>query len=187
MLQLVEHLPEGHRLVWNSNFFHSDETRALLDGVVDVWLADFKFGQDACALRLAEVKDYFSVVTDNLLAAARSGARLMVRHLLMPGHVDCCTRPVAAWLRQNLPLVEVGLTTAFLPLHRTSDHPELLGTFDAPSVASEIRREFGLREVAGTPAPASAGRGYQGTLFVAPDGSITLMDPSAGVAEWWNA
>lgn len=188
MLQLVEHVPPGHRLVWNSNFFHSDETRQLLDGVVDVWLADFKFGQDACARQLAGVENYLSVVTGNLLAAASSGARLVVRHLLMPGHVECCARPVAAWLQQNLRGVEVGLTTAFLPLHRAGEHPELLEPLDTEAVASELRREFGLRGVAGMPAAApTSGGGYQGTLFVAQDGSITLMDPGAGVADWWNA
>ena len=63
----------------------------------DVWLADFKFGNDACALRLAKVPDYTSSVRENLLWADRH-SELIVRHLLMPGHIECCWRPVAEWL-----------------------------------------------------------------------------------------
>ena len=41
----------------------------LLDGMFDVWLADYKFGNDACAQRLAKVPDYVRVVRENLLWA----------------------------------------------------------------------------------------------------------------------
>jgi putative pyruvate formate lyase activating enzyme len=185
-LELVDAMPPDHPLVWNSNFHHSPETHELLDGVVDTWLADFKFGNDGCAHCLAGVERYVDVVTTNLRRAREGRGRLVVRHLLMPGHLECCTRPVLEHLRANLPDVEVGLTTAFLPLHRAASCPELLETvcFDADA----LRREYALRPIEATrvatetPAPL----GYQGTLFVAADGAVTLMDPSPAVTAWWD-
>ena len=44
----------------------------------------------------------------NLRHAASQG-RLIVRHLLLPGHFDCCYRPVVRWMRENLPDVEFSV------------------------------------------------------------------------------
>jgi putative pyruvate formate lyase activating enzyme len=124
VLDLVSALPDSARLVWKTNAHGSDEARALLDGVFDVWLADYKFGNDECARRLARVTDHTAVVRENLLwANARS--ELIVRHLLMPGHVDCCWRPVAEWLAENLPGVKVNLRSGFWPAWQARRHPEL--------------------------------------------------------------
>ncbi|MGA2854147.1 MAG: radical SAM protein, partial [Verrucomicrobiota bacterium] len=66
-LELVAVLPDSARLVWKTNAYGSARARELLDGMFDVWLADFKFGNDACAQRLAKVFDYVRVVQENLL------------------------------------------------------------------------------------------------------------------------
>ena len=47
-------------VVWKSDFHGTREAFALLDGVVDVYLADFKFGDDACARRIAGVENYLA-------------------------------------------------------------------------------------------------------------------------------
>ena len=101
-LELVSALPETAKLIWKTNAHGSASARELLDGMFDVWVADFKFGNDACAQRLAKIPDYVRVVQENLLWAA-DHSELIVRHLLMPGHVECCWRPVAQWLAANLP------------------------------------------------------------------------------------
>lgn len=132
-LAFAGRLPDDATLIWKSNAHASAEARALLDGIFDVWLPDFKFGNDACALRLARVENYTAIVRENLLwAAPRS--RLVVRHLLMPGHVECCWGPIAVWLAANLPDVEVSLRESFWPAWQSRRHPELSG----PSVAAEI-------------------------------------------------
>lgn len=124
VLELVAELPADARLVWKTNAHGSAEARALLDGLFDVWLTDYKFGNDACAQRLAKVGNYTAIVRENLLwADAQSD--LIVRHLLMPGHVDCCWRPVAAWLAKCLPGVKVNLRSGFWPAWRANRHLEL--------------------------------------------------------------
>jgi putative pyruvate formate lyase activating enzyme len=123
-LELVAALPDDAKLIWKTNAHGSAQARELLDGLFDVWLADYKFGNDACAQRLAKVCDYTRVVRENLLWAD-DHSELIVRHLLMPGHVECCWRPVAAWLAENLPGVKVNLRSGFWPAWHAGRHGEL--------------------------------------------------------------
>ena len=51
-----------------------------------------KFGNDACASALAGAQGYRAAM-EELLPLAAGSANLLVRHLVMPGHLDCCTGP----------------------------------------------------------------------------------------------
>jgi putative pyruvate formate lyase activating enzyme len=101
-------------VIWNSNFHATPEAMELLSGVVQVYVADFKFGNDGCARAIAGVDNYFQTVTRNLLLAAAQ-ADLIVRHLLLPGHFDCCYRPVVEWMRRHLPGAKFSIRDGFLP------------------------------------------------------------------------
>lgn len=138
-LELVAALPDSAQLVWKTNAHGSAQARELLDGMFDVWLADFKFGNDGCAQRLAKITDYVCVVQENLFWA-NEHSELIVRHLLMPGHIDCCWKPVAEWLAENLPGVKVNLRSGFWPAWHAARHSELRGTVSAAEAecASQI-------------------------------------------------
>lgn len=140
-LELVSLLPDSAKLVWKTNAHGAAQARELLDGIFDVWLADFKFGNDDCAQRMAKVADYIQVVQENLLWADEHG-ELIVRHLLMPGHVECCWRPVAEWLAENLPGVKVNLRSGFWPAWQARRHAELR----QPILKSEIDQAFTLAQ-----------------------------------------
>lgn len=126
-LELVAALPDSARLVWKTNAHGSAQARELLAGMFDVWLADFKFGNDACARRLAKVSDYVRIVRENLVWA-HAHSELIVRHLLMPGHLECCWTPVAEWLAMEMPDVKVNLRSGFWPAWRAARHRELCRT-----------------------------------------------------------
>ena len=147
-LELVAELPASAKLVWKTNAHSSADARALLDGMFDVWLADFKFGNDRCAQRLAKVPDYLRVAQENLFWA-REHSELIVRHLLMPGHVDCCWKPVARWLAAEMPGVKVNLRSGFWPAWHSFRHPELRATVSKSESdrAWEIARECALNLV----------------------------------------
>ena len=138
-LEFVSLLPASAKLIWKTNAHGSAPARELLDGMFDVWLADFKFGNDACAQRLAKVSDYLCVVQENLLWA-NTHSELIVRHLLMPGHAECCWRPVAQWLAQNLPGVKVNVRAGFWPAWKSRRHEE----FSNPISTAETDFAFGL-------------------------------------------
>ena len=133
-LEIAAALPDETRLVWKTNAHGSAQARELLDGVFDVWLADYKFGKDECALRLARVENYSEVARENLLWAA-THSELIVRHLLMPGHVDCCWKPIARWLAEELPGEKVSLRTGFWPTGVSGAETER---------AFAIARDYGL-------------------------------------------
>jgi putative pyruvate formate lyase activating enzyme len=127
VLEIVAALPDSAKLIWKTNAHGSERARRLLDGLFEVWLADYKFGNDACAARLARIPDYVRPVRENLLWANQNG-ELIVRHLLMPAHLECCWRPVAAWLARALPGVKVNLRSGFWPAWRANRHPEFQPT-----------------------------------------------------------
>lgn len=145
-LELVAALPPEAKLIWKTNAHGTAVAREWLDGLFDVWLADYKFGNDGCAERLARVPNYTAVVQENLRWAYEH-SELIVRHLVMPGHGECCWRPVAEWLGGNLPGVKVNLRTGFWPAWQAKRHAEFgRMTSEAEGVlARKIAAENGLR------------------------------------------
>ncbi len=88
-------------VVWNSNMYHSTELAEIIEDLVDVWLGDFKYGNDDCAKKYSKVPKYWKVVTRNFLRAKDNG-ELLIRHLVLPNHIECCTDPIAKWVAENL-------------------------------------------------------------------------------------
>jgi len=142
VLEIVAALPEGVPLVWKTNAHGSAQARAWLAGLFDVWVADYKFGNDECARRLARVTGYNAVVQENL-RWAHAECKLIVRHLVMPGHVECCWFPIAGWLAENLPGVTVSLRDGFWPAWQTSMRRST--TTSEFARARTIAEEYGLK------------------------------------------
>jgi len=113
VLETLSLLDEHPPVVWNSNFYMTYEALELLEGTVDIWLPDLKFGNDACAQALSEMQDYWHTVTQAILWAASRGD-IIIRHLLMPGHERCCTQPVLEWIKANVPQARVSLLDQFI-------------------------------------------------------------------------
>jgi putative pyruvate formate lyase activating enzyme len=102
-------------MLWNSNFFMSGETMKILRLLIDVWLPDFKFGPDRCAVTLSKTPWYWETVTGNLKTIYDWGEDFTIRHLVMPNHVECCTRPVLEWIAENMPDVPVNVMDQYHP------------------------------------------------------------------------
>jgi len=125
--RILEAMAESDSLppvIWKSDFHSTPEAFDLLEGVMDVYIADLKFGNDECARRIARVDNYWAIVTRNLLRVASSGS-LIVRHLLLPGHAECCYAPLIAWLAEQLPQVPFSLRDGYLPRWRSAQFVEL--------------------------------------------------------------
>jgi putative pyruvate formate lyase activating enzyme len=115
-----KHLP----MVWNSNMYTSREAMSLLEGVMDIYLADFRYGNDECARRYSDVADYFQVVSRNFTIAHRQG-EIMLRQLLLPGHLQCCTARIMEWVARNMPEIYFNLMFQYRPEYRAALHPEI--------------------------------------------------------------
>lgn len=145
ILDVMSGCPDLPPVVWKSDFYSTPEVYDLLDGVVDTFVADFKFGNDRCAHRLAGVGEYVRITTRNLKIAAVKG-RLIVRHLLLPGHAECCYRPVAEWMREHLPAAAFSIRDGYLPSWRASRFDELAQPLPerAGLAARKLAAELGL-------------------------------------------
>lgn len=146
-LALASQVSAGIPFVWKTNACASEDALPLIADVADVVLADFKFGGDACAKRLAGYPDYTHTVRANLRFWRDRGTPLIVRHLLMPGHIQCCLRPVVNWMARELPGVRLSLMTGYRPAHRAAGDP-LIGRLPA---SDEIARALTEAARAGVP------------------------------------
>ncbi|MBI3726680.1 radical SAM protein, partial [bacterium] len=88
-------------VVWNSNMHSTGEVRDLLEGIADAYVADWKHGNDACARAVARAPAHLETVRAAIARASRE-AFTIVRHLVLPGHVACCTLPVLAEIARDL-------------------------------------------------------------------------------------
>ncbi|MFQ5907391.1 MAG: hypothetical protein ACE5JE_00985 [Thermoplasmata archaeon] len=102
-------------MLWNSNFFMSPETVRILRPLIDVWLPDFKFGNDRCSVFLARTPWYWETVSRNHQLVYDWGEDMVIRHLVMPNHLDCCTRPVLNWIANHTPQALVNVMDQYHP------------------------------------------------------------------------
>jgi putative pyruvate formate lyase activating enzyme len=138
--QIIEALPlaveQGLRLpiVYNTSAYDSMESLALVDGVVDIYMPDFKYWDRECARKYSRAPDYpevarrtikemFRQVGDLVMdeqGVAKRG--LLIRHLVMPEGV-AGTREVMDWIGQELsPTTYVNLMAQYYPAGKVSRH-----------------------------------------------------------------
>lgn len=125
-LSLVERdLP----VVWSSNMYMSGEAMALLDGVVDLFVSDFKYGRGDSALRYSGVKDYFQVVARNQ-ALACACAEMVIKVPFLPGGWVRTDLPdILGWISDNCrERVLVRLVHKYRPEYKAKAFPGLSGT-----------------------------------------------------------
>jgi len=135
--------------VWNSNMYYSLEAAKLLAGTQDVYLTDFKWFDNRCAEKYSEVERYLEVVSRNHLLAHRD-AELIIRHLVMPGHLECCTLPIMRWIAENLGKnVRVNVMDQYRPCYLASKFPEINRPLTAEEYQQAVRfaEEAGLRNL----------------------------------------
>lgn len=115
-------------VVYNCGGYERVETLRLLEGLVDVYLPDLKYADNTLAARLSRAPDYFETATAALREMYRQvGAAvledgqlsrgLLVRHLVLPGHLDNSLR-VIEWLAEAFPKgdVLVSLMSQYVPI-----------------------------------------------------------------------
>jgi putative pyruvate formate lyase activating enzyme len=85
-------------VVWNSGGYEKVESLKLLDGLVDVYMPDFKYFDGEIAKAYSSAPDYFEVATAALSEMLRQTGKpsfdekgklirgTLVRHLVLPGH-----------------------------------------------------------------------------------------------------
>jgi len=112
-------------VVWNSNSYYSPETSKLLAGFADIYLLDFKYGPNGCAEKISDAPNYWKVCTYNHKEAKKHG-ELIIRILVLPNHLECCTKPIVKWIAENLGTrTRVNVMFQYRPEWRAYEIPEL--------------------------------------------------------------
>jgi len=135
--------------VWNSNFFMSLETMKLLFGTQEIYLTDMKYGNDACALKYSKAPNYWKIVTRNH-RLAYADSELIIRHLVLPNNIECCTRPALQWIAENLgSMVRVNVMDQYRVCYQADKYDEINRRLTAEefSKALEIAKEVGLKNI----------------------------------------
>jgi len=124
-LETFKHVNVNVPVVWNSNSYYSEETAKLLAGFVDVYLLDFKYGSNECAEKISDAPGYWEACTRNHLYAKKYG-ELIIRVLVLPEHLECCTKTILNWIAQNLGTwVRTNVMFQYRPEWRAHEIPEL--------------------------------------------------------------
>ncbi|NIR31118.1 MAG: radical SAM protein [Gammaproteobacteria bacterium] len=141
-------------LVYNTGGYDSPEALALLDGVIDIYMPDMKYGDSAIARRYSKVRNYVEVnqaavkemhrqVGDLVLDAhgiARRG--LLVRHLVLPGGLSGTEKVLAFIARELSQNTYLNLMGQYYPCYRADENPPL----HRPITSEEYREARALAQ-----------------------------------------
>jgi putative pyruvate formate lyase activating enzyme len=127
ILTCLKYLPDSISLplIWNSNLYVSEKGMSLLDGIIDVYLPDFAFGNDACAQRLAGVDGYMAAAIKGIELMIAQKANVIVRILVLPGHVDCCHKKAIDILSRYRNSIFISILDQYVPVHLASKYPDI--------------------------------------------------------------
>jgi putative pyruvate formate lyase activating enzyme len=146
-------------LVYNTCGWERLEILEMLDGVVDIYLPDFKYADGTMAARYSSAADTYPELTKRALLEMHrqvGGARpaadglmyrgLMIRHLVMPNRVGG-TRKIVEWVARNLPKdTYVNIMSQYRPMHLAFDYPKIARRLTREEYEEAVRwaREAGL-------------------------------------------
>jgi len=122
-------------VVWNSNGFESVEILRLMEGLVDIYLPDFKYGDDELAYKYSGIKKYVEVATAAINEMKRQVGNLkienglakrglIIRHMVLPNNGEN-SRIVLKILSGIDKDVHFSLMNQYYPLHRADNFVEI--------------------------------------------------------------
>ena len=124
-------------IVYNSNGYENVETIKALDGYIDIYLPDLKYGDDELAFKYSGIKNYFENATKaiqemynqvgvpvlNENGMMKKG--LMIRHLVLPSNIQN-SKDVLKWINDNMNNnIFVSVMAQYFPTNKAKDYPEI--------------------------------------------------------------
>ncbi|WP_087065686.1 radical SAM protein [Intestinibacillus massiliensis] len=145
-------------VVYNCGGYEALETLRLLDGLVDVYLPDFKYYSSYYAARYSGADDYFEVASDAVAEMVRQAGApvfdgegllvrgVLVRHLMLPGLAGDTAQVLRHLAGRFGDRILVSLMRQYTPFGMERDYPELDRTLTEREYADavEIFQDLGL-------------------------------------------
>jgi putative pyruvate formate lyase activating enzyme len=150
-------------IVYNCGGYESVETLKILDGIVDIYMPDFKYIDSQVSKKYSKAEDYPSVakaaikemhrqVGDLIMDSRGIALRgLLVRHLVLPGGL-AGTEEVARFLVEEIsPNTYTNIMAQYYPCYQAIENPPLDRriTTEEYKRALRIALEVGLRRLDG--------------------------------------
>jgi len=148
-------------IVYNTGGYDSVDTLKLLDGIVNIYMPDIKYGDDETGNRYSQVPDYFTVAkkavkemhrqvgdlkTDDSGIAVKG---LLARHLVLPGDL-AGTEKVMEFLATEISTETfVNIMDQYRPLYMARQYPELSKSINRAEFqrAVKIAQRYGIRRI----------------------------------------
>ena len=124
-------------IIYNSNGYESIDTLKALEGYIDVYLPDFKYYNNDIAFKYSGISKYFENATSAIQEMYRQvGAPkfdkngmiksgLIIRHLVLPGHVDN-SKKVLEWIKNNIDeRVYISIMAQYFPCYKAKEIEQL--------------------------------------------------------------
>ncbi len=148
-LEITEiHLP----LLWNSNMYLTKEGMKLIVDIMDIWLPDMKYGNNLCGEKYSLVKNYWEILKRNMKMIEEKGSKeYIIRHLVMPEHIECCSKTIITWVKDELekPLMNImgQYRPEYLVQRKRDEYQEIarMPTREEMNKAQEFAEERGIK------------------------------------------
>jgi len=138
-------------VVYNTCGWEKVEILRKLDGVVDIYLPDFKYSDGEMASKYSSGAQNYPEATKSAILEmhrqvgpahpAGDGLMyrgLMIRHLVMPNGVSG-TKEVIGWIAENLPRdTYLNLMSQYRPMYRASEYEEIARRITAAEYAEAV-------------------------------------------------
>lgn len=124
-------------VVYNCGGYENTEIIKLLDGIVDIWLPDFKYGLEPAARELsgaadypgraiAAIKEMINQVGPELIASGDIAKRgIIIRHLVLPGMIENSIAALEILKNEISPEVPISIMSQYTPIPAMESHPTL--------------------------------------------------------------
>lgn len=112
----------------NTNAYFEPSRFEAMEGAIDAFVFDLK-AAPGCEKIVGGTSNYWDVATKCIAHGLSQHPHIeanIVRHLVMPGHFDCCTVPILAWLVEHCPEVNINLMTSFQNFDGVDGYPACL-------------------------------------------------------------
>ncbi|MEE4166857.1 MAG: radical SAM protein [Desulfocapsaceae bacterium] len=148
-------------IVYNSSGYEAEQTLAILDGVIDIYMPDFKFWSEQSSRKYCHTEDYPDTARAALLSMHRqvgdlliddhglASGGLLVRHLVMPGSLDE-TKAILKFIATSIsPATYVNIMDQYRPCGAAGQHAELGRTVTGAEYLEALRfaEHLGLKRI----------------------------------------
>ena len=123
-------------IVWNSSGYEKEDMIDSLSRVVDVFMPDLKYVDEALSLNCAKAQDYFSIASKAILSMRKNKPKevfkngvlqegVLIRHLVMPIHFKDSIK-VLDFIKEKISNPFISLMSQFTPTQNSKIKRRLL-------------------------------------------------------------